>query len=238
MRIRDRNTAATLMPCMVQYKLTEGGILKVATETRRRSPIKLTVRFTGVDKGSYGPEIRTYRPADDGELGHPCGHPWRTRMPKYGKTQDVQSARARLVKLTKHMKKLVERQAQEMAKLIFYEIYDKDCYAFHGAKSRSPGTGSSEEPLPVSAPARGQSRLWMIDSGSSIHLLRKSDLSNVEKENVRPATNRMKLSTANGITTVDKSLTFNLSKLHLGGESYIFDHAPPGAGVLSQGKTV
>ena len=159
-------------------------------------------------------------------------------MPKYGKTQSVQAARVRPAKLTKHMKELVERQAQEMAQNILNEIYDKDCYAFHGAKSRSPGTGSSEETLPVSTPARGQSRLWMIDSGSSIHLLRKSDLSNVEKENVRTASNRMKLSTANGIITVDKSLQFNLSKLHLQGEAYIFDHAPPGVGVLSQGKTV
>ena len=51
--------AKQLVPCMVQYQLTEGGILKVATNTMNESPIKLKVKFSGIDKGSCGPEIGT-----------------------------------------------------------------------------------------------------------------------------------------------------------------------------------
>ena len=80
--------------------------------------------------------------------------------------------------------------------------------------------------------------MWMVDGGSSVHLLRKSDLSDIEAANVGRARNRMSLSTANGVIIADKSLQFSLFKINLDGEAYVTDSAPAGIGVLSQGKTV
>ena len=78
----------------------------------------------------------------------------------------------------------------------------------------------------------------MVDSGSSVHLLRKSDLTSVENKNVGPATERMRLSTANGIILADTSLNFYLEDLDLKSEAFVTESAPEGIGVLSQGKTV
>ena len=76
MALADRFTAARVAPCMVQYKIAEGGILKVKQTTETTTSLfKLTVRCTGVDQ----PEIKTYNPADDGKLGQPCGARWDSR---------------------------------------------------------------------------------------------------------------------------------------------------------------
>ena len=83
-----------------------------------------------------------------------------------------------------------------------------------------------------SVAARGQCRMWMIDGGSSVHLLRKSDLSKNEIDNVGPAKNRMRLSTANGVIVADGRLQCSLSKINLDGEAYVTDSAPAGIVVL------
>ena len=73
----DPFTNKGCVPCLVQSRLAEGGILKVATRSMKESPIKLEVKSMGIDKGSCCPEAGIYNPADDGELGHPLGRPWR-----------------------------------------------------------------------------------------------------------------------------------------------------------------
>jgi len=80
--------------------------------------------------------------------------------------------------------------------------------------------------------------MWMIDGGSSVHLLRKSDLSDIEAADVGRARNRMSLIAADGVIVADKSLQLSLSKINLDGEAYVTDSAPAGIGVLSQGETV
>jgi hypothetical protein len=133
--------------------------------------------------------------------------------------------------LTFHIKKASMRKAQQIANELYQEIKDSEITTRAVAAGRVARTVTS-------AAARGQCRMWMIDGGSSVHLLRKSDLSDIEAANVGPARNRMRLSTANGVIIADKSLQFSLSKINLDGEAYVTEDAPAGIGVLSQGKTV
>ena len=77
MEMSDGLTAGRIAPCMVQYKIIEGGILEVGTPDKKNvSPFRLTVRFTRVDK----PETKTFNPADGGEMGHQCGARWNPEM--------------------------------------------------------------------------------------------------------------------------------------------------------------
>ena len=110
------------IPCMAQYKVGEGGILKArGADKKKGCPIQLKVRFKGVNKGD-APTIIKYDPAKDGVNGYPCGRPWATKMLKWGNDM---SDRFRPAVLSNHIKELSKRQARERAKLLFEEVYDK-----------------------------------------------------------------------------------------------------------------
>ena len=216
--------AQTVSPCMVQYTMTEGGIL-VKTAKQRRSLFRLAARFSGSP-----PEIRSYNPDGAGDDRQVCGAHWNSKMSVLA-DPGIQSVRKRPSKLTFHIKKAAIRLAQQRAKQLHQEIKDSEI------TTRAVAAGRVARTKPSTA-ARGQCRMWMIDGGSSVHLLRKSDLSDIETANVGPARNRMRLSTANGVIVADRALQFSLSKIHLDGEAYVTEDAPAGIGVLSQGKTV
>ena len=78
----------------------------------------------------------------------------------------------------------------------------------------------------------------MIDSGSSVHVLRRDDLTQTERECIGKAENPLNLSTANGLIVADEELSFELRDLKIKDEAMILDHAPPGIGVLSMGRAV
>ena len=127
---------------MAQYKVAEGGILKArGADKKNGNPIQLKVRFKGINTGDT-PAIKKYDPAKDGELGYPCGRPWATKMPKWGNDM---SDRLRPAELSNHIKELSKRQARERAKLLFEEVYDKNCHAFHGNKPRSSSVNRSSD---------------------------------------------------------------------------------------------
>ena len=73
--IRNTGTLAKRndAPCMVHYKLVEGGIL--AGTASNKSPFRLTAKLS-----SSQPEMKFYDPDDDGEEGYPCGAHWTTKL--------------------------------------------------------------------------------------------------------------------------------------------------------------
>ena len=101
--------AQTVSPCMVQYKMTEGGIL-VKTANQRRSPFRLTARFSGSP-----PEIWSYNPDGAGDGRHTCGAHWNSKMSVLA-DPGIQSVRKRPSKLTFHIKKASIRLAYRRAK--------------------------------------------------------------------------------------------------------------------------
>ena len=78
----------------------------------------------------------------------------------------------------------------------------------------------------------------MVDSGSSVNMLRRDDLTQTERECIGKAENPLNLSTANGPIEADEEMTFELKDLKITDEAMILDHAPPGIGVLSMGRCV
>ena len=48
----------------------------------------------------------------------------------------------------------------------------------------------------------------------------------------------MRLSTANGVVTVDQALDFMIPETEISGEAFVSDTAPAGIGVLSLGKII
>ncbi len=78
----------------------------------------------------------------------------------------------------------------------------------------------------------------MIDSGSSVHMLRRDDLTQTERECIGKADRPLNLSTANGPIFLDDALTFDLGDLKIKDGAMILDNAPPGLGVLSMGRCV
>ena len=142
------------IPCMAQYKVGEGGILKArGADKKKGCPIQLKVRFKGVNKGD-APTIIKYDPAKDGVNGYPCGRPWATKMLKWGNDM---SDRFRPAVLSNHIKELSKRQARERAKLLFEEVYDKNCHALHGNQPRSAPVDRSSDPETTAKPVGSES---------------------------------------------------------------------------------
>ena len=78
----------------------------------------------------------------------------------------------------------------------------------------------------------------MVDSGYSVNMLRRDDLTQTERECIGKAENPLNLSAANGPIEADEEMTFELQDLKRRDEAMILDHAPPGIGVLSMGRCV
>ncbi len=78
----------------------------------------------------------------------------------------------------------------------------------------------------------------MVDSGSSVNMLRRDDLTQTERECIGKAGNPLNLSTANGPISADDEMSFELKDLNIRDGAMILDHAPPGIGVLSMGRCV
>ncbi len=78
----------------------------------------------------------------------------------------------------------------------------------------------------------------MIDSGSSVHMLRRGDFTQTERECIGKADRPLNLSTANGTIEADEATTFDLEDLKIKDEAMILDNAPPCIGVLSMGRCV
>ena len=175
MTIRNTRTLVkrNAAPCMVQYKLTEGGI--VADTANKRSPFRLRARIS-----SSQPETKYYIPDEDGDAGHPCGAHWTMRT--NGLTaQKTHSERRRPSKLTFHMKRRSICQAKQRAKLLTQEITTKTTTQWAVA------AGMIARPRSTAA-AKSKCRMWMVDGGSSVHLLRRSDLSENGKCQCRSCT--------------------------------------------------
>ena len=78
----------------------------------------------------------------------------------------------------------------------------------------------------------------MIDSGSSVLMLRRDGITQTERECIGKAENILTLSTANGPISADDEMTLELKDLKIRDEAMILDHAPLGVGVLSMGRCV
>ena len=103
--------------------------------------------------------------------------------------------------------------------------------------------GEIANPIPSATCPRylkswGRRRRLMIDCGSSVHMLRRDDLTQTERECIGKADEHLHLSTVNGPTTADDALTFDIENLKINDEAMILDNAPPGLGVLSMGRCV
>ena len=78
----------------------------------------------------------------------------------------------------------------------------------------------------------------MVDSGSSVNMLRRDDLTQTERECIGKADEPLHLSTANGPIAADEALGFDLQDLGIRDKAMLLDNAPPGLGVLSMGRCV
>ena len=67
----------------------------------------------------------------------------------------------------------------------------------------------------------------MIDSGSSVNMLRRDDLTQTERECIGKADNPLNISTTNWPITADEEMAFELKDLKIKDEAMILDHAPP-----------
>ena len=108
--------------------------------------------------------------------------------------------------------------------------------------SKPSGGGAVKNPTTAGCPrcvhSWGRRRKLMVDSGSSVHMLRRDDLTQTERECIGKADNLLNLSTANGPITADEEMAFELKDLKIKDEAMTLDHAPPGIGVLSMGRAV
>ena len=107
-------------PCMVSYKMTEGGIMVDQTNKKKQSPFRLTARISGSP-----PETRSYNPDDDGDGGHQCGAHWNAKVSVLT-DPGIQPVGKRPSKLTFHIKKASMRKAQQRAKQLYQDIKDSE----------------------------------------------------------------------------------------------------------------
>ena len=131
-------------------------------------------------------------------------------------------------------------KAEEIAKL---QKQDDDFLQATKELSSNPSGGGTVDRVPsASCPHHlkswGRRRKWMVDSGSSVNMLRRGDLTQTERECIGQADNPLNLSTANGPIVADEEMTFELKDLKNKDEAMILDHAPPGIGVLFMGRAV
>ena len=131
-------------------------------------------------------------------------------------------------------------KAEEIAKL---QKQDDDFLQATKELSSNPSGGGTVDRVPsASCPHHlkswGRRRKWMVDSGSSVNMLRRGDLTQTERECIGQADNPLNLSTANGPIVADEEMTFELKDLKNKDEAMILDHAPLGIGVLSMGRAV
>ena len=217
---------------MVNSVLVPGGIHLKKGSTKEGN-ITLRVRLAKEDP-TLSPI--TYDPADDGDFGRECGRPWSLRSMQrpwtLNKLRD-KAVRPRPSFCDHHIKSVCQRQALSRAKHIFEQVREPHYWSFWGASEKQPRANASH-----ASQHRGKCRRWMLDSGSSVHMLRTSDLNQTERECLGRVDNPIRLSTANGVVTADDGLDFTTPVLGIDDEAYVIDNAPENLGVLSMRRCI
>ena len=80
-----------------------------------------------------------------------------------------------------------------------------------------------------------EDRTWILDSGSCVDLVRKSDLSIAERKRIREAREPEKLLTANGPAHADKEVLVHIGSCVSSAQALVMDDSPS---VLSLGKLI
>ena len=78
-------------------------------------------------------------------------------------------------------------------------------------------------------------RTFMLDSGSSIHLMNIKDITHKEGKKIRPLPKSVTLQTANGTVTSSKGFKLHIPALGVHDDCHVTDVAPKGIVVLSLG---
>ena len=81
----------------------------------------------------------------------------------------------------------------------------------------------------------GLDRTWILDSGSCVDLVRKSDLTYAEKKRIKEAREPERLLTANGLAQADKEVILRIGSWGSLAQALVMEDSPS---VLALGKPV